>query len=104
MKAKLTPSIAVTLTIAVLLTLVGILRTFAQQSPNSLTGNWAVKIPIGDGTFRTTYLNLIQDGPKITGSIRVTQFYYVISESTAAADSFVLTGSMPDGKNVRTVR
>src|SRR5947207_3139445 len=55
----------------------------AQQPEGQLTGNWAVKTPNADGTFRTTYLNLKQDGAKITGSIRVTQFYYLITESTA---------------------
>src|SRR5262245_39148842 len=46
----------------------------AQQS-NPLTGNWVVRVDMNDGTFRTTYLNLKQDGAKITGTIRVTQFY-----------------------------
>jgi alpha-galactosidase len=82
----------------------GTLASSAQQSANQLTGNWAVKIPAGDGTFRTTYLNLIQDGVKITGSIRLTQFYYLISDSAANGDGYLLTGSMQDGKNVRTVR
>jgi alpha-galactosidase len=76
----------------------------AQQPANPITGNWAVKTPSADGTFRTTYLNLKQEGEKITGSIRVTQFYYLITESTGGPDGFTLTGSMKDGKNVRNVK
>ncbi len=47
-----------------------------------LTGNWVVRDPLLDGTFRTTYLTLHQEGSRITGTIRVTQFYYKIVEST----------------------
>jgi hypothetical protein len=36
-----------------------------------LGGNWAVKDPLPDGTFRTTYLDLHQEGDRITGTIRV---------------------------------
>src|SRR6266851_8581926 len=76
----------------------------AQQTTDQLTGNWAVKNPNADGTFRATYLNLKQDGSKITGSIRVTQFYYLVTESTGGPEGFTLTGSMKDGKNVRSVK
>ena len=77
----------------------------ARQSPEPLTGNWVVRTPNNDGTFRTTYLNLKQDGTKITGTIRVTQFFYRISESTPGDDGrFALTGSMMDGKNERKVQ
>jgi alpha-galactosidase len=69
-----------------------------------LTGNWAVKDPLPDGTFRTTYLNLHQDGSRITGTIRVTQFYYKIVESTGGRDGFTLTGSMMDGTSDRRVK
>ena len=69
-----------------------------------LTGNWAVKDPLPDGTFRTTYLNLHQDGSRITGTIRVTQFYYKIVESTGGPDGFTLTGSMMDGTSDRRVK
>lgn len=69
-----------------------------------LSGNWAVKDPLPDGTFRTTYLNLHQDGSRITGTIRVTQFYYKIVESTGGPDSFTLTGSMMDGTSDRRVK
>ncbi len=58
-----------------------------------LTGNWAVRDPLPDGTFRTSYLDLHQEGSRITGSIRVTQFYYKIVESTVGPDGFTLTAS-----------
>jgi alpha-galactosidase len=69
-----------------------------------LTGNWAVKDPLPDGTFRTTYLNLRQEGTQITGTIRVRQFYYKVVESTGGSDGFTLTGSMTDGANERRVK
>ena len=69
-----------------------------------LTGNWAAKDPLGDGTFRTTYLDLHQEGERITGTIRVTQFYYKIVESSGSADGFTLTGSMMDGTSERRVK
>jgi len=79
----------------------------AQQSnapADALTGNWVVRIPNPDGTSRLTYLNLKQDGSRITGSIRVTQFYYLISESAGGPESFTLEGSMKEGQSVRRVR
>src|SRR5205085_8161633 len=63
-------------------------RSSAGQSPEPLTGNWVVRTQNNDGTFRTTYLNLKQEGPRITGTIRVTQFFYHISESTGGPDGF----------------
>src|SRR5882672_9166385 len=76
----------------------------AQQPNDQLTGNWVVRTPNADGTFRTTYLNLKQDGQRITGSIRVTQFYYLITESTGGAEGFTVTGSMKDSSNLRMVK
>jgi alpha-galactosidase len=70
----------------------------------ALTGNWAVKTPRNDGTVSASYFNLKQDGNKITGSIRVTQFYYTIADSTGGPEGFTLTGKMKDGKNDRTVK
>jgi len=69
-----------------------------------LTGNWAVKEVLGDGTVRTTYLNLKQEGTRVTGTIRATQFYYRIVESTGGPDGFTLTGSMVDGNSERRVK
>jgi alpha-galactosidase len=75
-----------------------------SSQASDLTGNWAVRTPNADGTFRTTYLNLKQEGPRITGSIRTTQFYYTITESTSGPDGFTLTATMQDGRNPRSVR
>src|SRR5712664_870980 len=69
-----------------------------------LTGNWVVRDPLLDGTFCTTYLDLHQECPRITGTIRVTQFYFKIVESTGGPDGFTLTGSMMDGANERRVK
>src|SRR5215470_17198483 len=69
-----------------------------------LTGNWAVKEALGDGTVHTTYLNLKQEGARITGTIRATQFYYRIVESTGGPNGFTLTGSMMDGNSERRVK
>ena len=59
-----------------------------------LTGNWAVKKPLPDGTYSWAYFNLKEDGAKITGTIRTTQFYYKITDSTGGPDGFTLTASM----------
>lgn len=47
-----------------------------------LTGNWVVANPGNDGVTRKTFFDLKQDGSRITGHIRVTQFYYAVKEST----------------------
>src|SRR2546429_1105593 len=69
-----------------------------------LTGNWVVRDALPDGTFRATYLDLHQEGSRISGTIRVTQFYYKIIESTGGPDGFTLTGSMADATNERRVK
>ncbi len=70
-----------------------------------LTGNWVVAQPnANDGTVRKTYFDLKQEGTRITGHIRVTQFYYSIKESSGGPDGFTLTGSLMDGHNERTVK
>jgi alpha-galactosidase len=69
-----------------------------------LTGNWVVRDQLPDGTFRNTYLVLRQEGSRITGSIRYSQFYYKIVESTGDAGGFTLVGSMMDGANERRVK
>src|SRR5437660_12134533 len=92
---------------AILLTLIAIVigaLASARQSPEPLTGNWLVRTPYADGTFRATYLNLKQQGARITGTIRVTQFFYHISESTGGPDGFTINGSMMDGKSERKVQ
>jgi alpha-galactosidase len=69
-----------------------------------LTGNWAVRDPLPDGTFRVTYLDLKQEGTSITGTIRYSQFYYKIVESTGDAENFTVTGSWMDGHTERRVK
>jgi len=92
----------------VLLTNLTISFVTAQQSNapanDLLTGNWVVRAPNADGTVRLTYLNLKQESSHITGSIRVTQFYYLITESTGGPDGFTLTGTMKDGTSERRVQ
>ena len=68
-----------------------------------LSGNWVVENAMNDGTVRKSYFNLKQDGQRITGTIRVTQFFYTISNSTGTPDAFTITGSMKDGKSDRHV-
>src|SRR5260370_30946578 len=75
----------------------------ATCSAADLTGNWAVKKPLEDGTYSWAYFILKQDGPKITGTIRTTQFYYTITDSTGGTEGFTLTACMMDGQNPRTV-
>src|SRR2546426_2227628 len=103
MKRTLRFKILIAIIAIMLSTLVAILVS-AGQSSEPLTGNWVVRNPNADGTFRTTYLNLKQEGTRITGSIRVTQFFYQISESTGGPDGFTITGSMMDGKSERKVQ
>src|SRR6266852_96102 len=80
-----------------------LLLVAGSANAGDLTGNWVVRAPQDDGTTRKTYLNLKQEGPRITGSIRLTQFFYTIKESTSGPDGFVLTATMLDGKNERRV-
>jgi alpha-galactosidase len=103
---KTRPRLAVLITISLAVSTVIAVLVTAHQSPEPLTGNCVVRIPStnNDGTFRTTYLNLKQDGQKITGTIRTTQFFYRISESTGGPEGFTLTGSMMDGKTERKVQ
>ncbi len=68
-----------------------------------ITGNWAVRDPLPDGTFRTTYLNLKQDGSRVTGTIRVTQFFYKIVDTSGGPDKFSVPASMMDGHAERRV-
>src|SRR6516165_4243434 len=74
-----------------------------QRAGSDLTGNWVARSPRPDGTSRDTYFNLKQEGTCITGSIRVTQFFYRIVESTGGPEGFTIVGSMMDGHNERRV-
>ena len=66
-----------------------------------LTGNWLAATPNNDGTSRKTYLNLKQEGDRITGTIRTTQFWFTIADSKREPDGYTLTASMMDGSNQR---
>ncbi len=68
-----------------------------------LDGNWVVRQDMHDGTFHNTYFHLRMEAGRITGSIRSTQAFYKITESTGGADGFTITGSMMDGRNERKV-
>jgi alpha-galactosidase len=89
---------------AVLLGLCLVFKVPQASGQQDLTGNWVVRAPNADGTIRRTYLNLKQDGSSITGSIRVSQFFYKITKSTGGPEGFSLTGSMMDGKTERQVQ
>jgi alpha-galactosidase len=66
-----------------------------------VTGNWLAAAPNNDGTLRKTYLNLKQQGDRITGTVRTTQFWYTVSESKPSAGGYTLTVAMQDGANER---
>ena len=67
-----------------------------QSDGSSLTGNWAVRGNSNDGYVRVSYFNLKHDAGKITGTIRVTQFFYTSKESSGGPDGFTIVGSMMD--------
>src|SRR6266851_1506661 len=69
-----------------------------------LTGNWVVAQHLHDGTFRRTYFNWKQEPTRISGSIRVTRFFYQIAKSTGGPEGLTPTGSMLDGDRERRVR
>ncbi len=85
------------------LTTIVLAIAFAQEQANPLTGNWAASAPSTDGYVRKSYFNLKQEGDKITGTIRATQFFYKIVKSTGGPDGFTLEASMMDGKSERKV-
>ena len=60
-----------------------------------LTGNWLAATPNGDGTLRRTYFHLKQEGSRITGTIRATQFLYSIEDSSGGPENFTLTAALP---------
>ncbi len=68
-----------------------------------LTGNWMAAVPRGDGTFRKTWLNLKQDGSTITGTVRTTQFFYKISESSGTANGYKIVATGVDEGRERHV-
>ena len=88
---------------ALLVTCIFITSGARAQQENPLTGNWAAPSPSNDGYVRKAYFNLKQDGSKITGTIRATQFFYNIVNSTGGPEGFTLEASMMDGKSERKV-
>ena len=66
------------------------------QAQANLTGNWVALTPREDGTSARSYFNLRQEGSHIVGSVRTSQFYFEISNSTGGPDNFTLTASQPD--------
>jgi alpha-galactosidase len=68
-----------------------------------LTGNWVIAQDMHDGTFRRTYFDLKQEGERITGHIRITQFNYSIKDNKSTPEGVTLTGAMMDGHSERTV-
>jgi alpha-galactosidase len=85
-------------------TLILFLAFHAVYAAADLTGNWAVRDSLPDGTERRTYLDLKQENSRIIGHIRTGQFYYTITDSTSDADGFTLTGSMQDGNTARQAK
>src|SRR5262249_44782671 len=69
-----------------------------------LTGNWVVRDSRAGDVSINTYFDLKQEGGRITGHIRATQFYYAVTESTGGPERFTLTATMKDGNSDRTVR
>jgi alpha-galactosidase len=67
----------------------------------NVTGNWLAAVSMNDGTFRRSYFNLLQRGDTITGTIRTTQFFFDIVESSWDSAGFTIVGAMKDGGSVR---
>jgi alpha-galactosidase len=91
----------------ILLSSAGLVHAVALQETakaGDLTGNWVVRMPNSDGTFRSTYFNLKQDGQRITGYIRSTQFYFQIVDGSGGPDGFTMIGAMKDGNTERRQR
>jgi len=85
---------------------ISIYVSLAQQTATGdLTGNWVVRnVNDTEGTVRSTYFNLKHENGKITGTIRSTQFFYTIKESTGGPEGFTLIAAMMDGHNERRVQ
>ncbi len=66
-----------------------------------VSGNWVGERPRNDGTVQRTYLDLKQDGSRITGEIRTLEQRLQITDSTGGPDSFTLTGTSQGGNAPR---
>lgn len=73
-------------------------------SAADLTGNWMAKEMRPDGTERRIYLDLKQDGDKISGHIRLDPMYLTVRESSGTPEQFTLTAGMQDMGNSRTMK
>ena len=94
-----------TVTLLSLLTLSLCAGLAQQTSSGDLTGNWAARnVNNTEGTVRSTYFNLKHENGKITGTIRSTQFFYTIKESTGGPEGFTIIASMMDGHSERRVQ
>ncbi|HLG99729.1 MAG TPA: glycoside hydrolase family 27 protein [Bryobacteraceae bacterium] len=62
-----------------------------------LTGNWLADKSNGDGTLRRTYFHLKEEDLRITGTIRTTQFFYSITDSSGGPEGFTLQAVLPHG-------
>ncbi len=97
-------SIKLIVTALISMLTISIFVGFAKQA-GDLNGNWVVhNVNNTEGTVRSSYFNLKNEDGKITGTIRTTQFYYTIKESTGGPESFTLIASMMDGKSERRVQ
>jgi alpha-galactosidase len=94
-----------TVTLLSVLTLCLCAALAQQTTPGDLNGNWAARnVNNTEGTVRSTYFNLKHENGKITGTIRATQFFYIIKESTGGPEGFTIIASMMDGHNERRVQ
>jgi alpha-galactosidase len=97
--------IGIHLCTAVAVTLLIFVAVAAPQSASDLTGNWVVhNVNNTEGTVRSSYFNLKYEAGKITGTIRTTQFFYIVKESTGGPEGFTLVAAMQDGRNERRVQ
>ena len=67
----------------------------------NVSGNWLAAVAMNDGTYRRSYFDLKQRGDTITGTIRTTQFFFEIAESSWDSTGFTITGVMRDGASDR---
>src|SRR5580700_4687111 len=67
------------------------------------TGHGLAATPNGDGTLRRGWLNLNNQNGHITGTVRATQFFYTVTESTGGSDHFALTATAKDEGQERRV-
>ena len=76
------------------------LTAFAQTD---LTGFWVFRVPTGDGNFRETFLDLKQDGDKITGKVLAGTREIPIAEGTLKDGKLHFVTRTGSGDQVRQV-